>query len=191
MGGDMVGDKEDWLFGSANGSSDTVTVPVASDITDDAHTTQWDSFDVVRCTALQTLIRYCDAKYDPSPDHKLMFNNSHPFTTMLGASLSHWIKEYWGCICYGHINLVECHNSCFIHEGYCQIQNLKLQCYLYGTRVSNELGAGNPQGSTYICVLGDTSSQYWRGYTSVARGCGWQHIGAYVNLALFTYLEYL
>ncbi|KAM1186801.1 hypothetical protein ACFX2G_016238 [Malus domestica] len=42
------------------------------------------------------------------------------------------------------------------------------------TRVSNELGAGRPETACLACVLWGT-----------ARGCGWQKIGAYVNLGAY------
>ncbi|KAK1380449.1 hypothetical protein POM88_027193 [Heracleum sosnowskyi] len=77
------------------------------------------------------------------------------------------------------------------------------------TRVSNELGAGNPQGARvavfvvvimalseaiiisgtiFVCrnVSGYTFSNGKEViFTCVARGCGWQHLGAYVNLVAF------
>ncbi|XP_008389239.2 protein DETOXIFICATION 12-like isoform X2 [Malus domestica] len=50
------------------------------------------------------------------------------------------------------------------------------------TRVSNELGAGNPQGAriaTFAAMFLAVAE------TSIARGTGWQHIGAYINLGAF------
>ncbi|CAB4277488.1 unnamed protein product [Prunus armeniaca] len=44
------------------------------------------------------------------------------------------------------------------------------------TRVSNELGAGNPDRAQNSMVVTLSSP-------CVARGCGWQHLAAYVNLA--------
>ncbi|CAL2254074.1 unnamed protein product [Prunus armeniaca] len=44
------------------------------------------------------------------------------------------------------------------------------------TRVSNELGAGNPDRAKNSMVVTLSSP-------CVARGCGWQHLAAYVNLA--------
>ncbi|KAK9008072.1 hypothetical protein V6N11_074975 [Hibiscus sabdariffa] len=46
------------------------------------------------------------------------------------------------------------------------------------TRVSNELGAGNPQAAR-VAVYAAIA------LAGIARGCGWQHVGAYVNLTAF------
>ncbi|EOY04079.1 MATE efflux family protein isoform 1 [Theobroma cacao] len=55
------------------------------------------------------------------------------------------------------------------------------------TRVSNELGARNPQAARVAVnvemVLGVSEALIVS--ISVARGTGWQHIGAYVNLGAY------
>ncbi|THF93954.1 hypothetical protein TEA_006511 [Camellia sinensis var. sinensis] len=52
------------------------------------------------------------------------------------------------------------------------------------TRVSNELGAGTHKG-TYSCICRDVLTITETTIVLLARGCGWQHIGAYVNLGAF------
>ncbi|KAI3990764.1 hypothetical protein MKX01_029949 [Papaver californicum] len=53
------------------------------------------------------------------------------------------------------------------------------------TRVSNELGAGRPQAARLavftVMIIAGTEMVI----VSVAKGCGWQHIAAYVNLGSF------
>ncbi|KAI5353215.1 hypothetical protein L3X38_006108 [Prunus dulcis] len=58
------------------------------------------------------------------------------------------------------------------------------------TRVANELGAGNPEGARLATraamFLAVTETNNFQGVlTGVARGIGWQHIGAYINLGAF------
>ncbi|KAK2991345.1 hypothetical protein RJ640_007565 [Escallonia rubra] len=112
-----------------------------------------------------------------------------------------------------------------------RLSNVEIKFNFFSTRVSNELGAGNPQGARVavyavmllavtettivstslfasrrvfgfifsnekevvdyvttmapllcLSVIADTLNA---ALTGIARGCGWQHIGAYVNLAAF------
>ncbi|MED6220154.1 Protein DETOXIFICATION 12 [Stylosanthes scabra] len=76
-------------------------------------------------------------------------------------------------------------------------------CIPYGigaaasTRISNELGAGNPEAARivevvdYVTVMAplvclSVIFDSMHGFLSgVARGCGWQHLGVYVNLGAF------
>ncbi|KAK9951595.1 hypothetical protein M0R45_007033 [Rubus argutus] len=52
------------------------------------------------------------------------------------------------------------------------------------TRDSNELGAGNPKGARIAtCAAMFPAARILQGVLlGIARGCGWQHTGAYINL---------
>ncbi|RAL40227.1 hypothetical protein DM860_008367 [Cuscuta australis] len=52
------------------------------------------------------------------------------------------------------------------------------------TRVSNELGAGNPQGARLFVFTMMLMAVLEAVIVGVARGCGWQHIGAYMSILL-------
>ncbi|CAH2037571.1 unnamed protein product [Thlaspi arvense] len=53
------------------------------------------------------------------------------------------------------------------------------------TRISNELGAGNSRAANIVVYAAMFLASMDALIMSIARGCGWQHIGAYINLGAF------
>ncbi|CAI9785414.1 unnamed protein product [Fraxinus pennsylvanica] len=174
---------------------------------------------------LQPLIRYF--QIDPSHAHKLLHHNLFPHSCLLGLLPNPQLETSV---------LSVCSDSSFLAMN--SLNTLStLYAIPYGlgaaasTRISNELGAGNPQGarvsaislmpiaaveaitvSTIIfvsrhvvgCIFSNeeevvdyvttmapllclsTIMDSIQGTLSgVTTGCGWQHIGAYINLAAF------